>query len=122
MAGKRDEWYEQFDGMGGRGWYDGWIDAMHRQGPYAGRGPRNYKRSDVRIAEDVNDLLTHHSRIDATDIEVSVQDGEVTLRGFVESRPAKRLAEDIAESVFGVKDIYNQLRIRPRSESQRKAS
>src|SRR5579884_2129826 len=46
-------------------------------GMYAGRGPRNYKRSDERIQEDVNEQLTLHPGIDATDIEVSVHEGDV---------------------------------------------
>jgi len=78
--GAMNEGYGQ---LGGRGWYEGMRDAMHREGPHAGRGPRNYKRSDNRIEEDINDRLTEHSMIDASDVEVSVQNGEVTLRGHV---------------------------------------
>ena len=37
--------------------------------------------------------------------------GEVTLTGSVESRHAKRLAEDIAESVSGVTHVENRLRV-----------
>src|SRR5262245_31926190 len=92
------ELLERYEGLGGRGWHEGWSDAMHRcPGPYAGLGPRNYQRRDSRIEEDVNERLTMHSMIDATDIEVSVENGEVTLRGQVDSRDARRLAEDIAE-------------------------
>jgi hypothetical protein len=36
--------------------------------------------------------------------------GEVTLTGTVESRYAKRLAEDLAESVSGVTHVQNNLR------------
>jgi hyperosmotically inducible periplasmic protein len=90
---------------------------MHRgEGRYAGVGPRSYKRSDSRIEEDINDRLTLHGMIDATDIEVSVENGEVTLRGYVDRREAKRLAEDIAESVFGVKDVSNQIKVKQRSD------
>ncbi|MBZ5581426.1 MAG: BON domain-containing protein, partial [Acidobacteriia bacterium] len=34
-----------------------------------------------------------------------------TLAGSVEDRSAKRLAEDLAASVSGVKDVHNQLRL-----------
>jgi len=106
---------EGYGHLGGRGWYEGYTDAMHReQGRYSGRGPRNYKRSDSRIEEDINDRLTVHGMLDATDIEVSVQSGEVTLRGYVEDRQAKRFAEDAAESVFGVKEVNNQIKVRQR--------
>ncbi len=82
-----------------------------RTGQFAGRGPRGYQRSDDRIKEDVNDRLTEHGDIDASDVEVDVQNGEVTLRGTVDSRHAKRLAEDIADSVSGVRDVRNELRV-----------
>jgi hypothetical protein len=36
----------------------------------------------------------------------------VTLDGVVENRAEKRLAEDCADSVEGVVDVHNQLRIR----------
>ena len=111
-------WGERYSGIGTRGWMQGWHEAMHREGPYTGRGPRGYKRSDSRIEEDINDRLTQHGMIDASDIEVSVQDGEVTLRGVVEHREAKWLAEEIAESVFGVKEVNNQIKVKQRGEAE----
>jgi Flp pilus assembly secretin CpaC len=58
-------------------------------------------------------------RIDASDIEVQVQDGEVTLTGTVEDRLAKRRAEDCAEQVMGVRDVMNQIRVQAgRTESR----
>ena len=84
-------------------------DAGHR-----GRGPRNYSRSDDRIREDVSDRLSDDRHIDASDIEVSVSGGEVTLDGTVENRFAKRHAEDLAESCSGVKHVQNNLRVKDR--------
>jgi osmotically-inducible protein OsmY len=88
------------------------MDEM-RRGMYAGRGPRGYRRSDERIREDVNERLTDDWRVDAIDIEVSVDNGLVTLAGRVGSRAEKRRAEDVAESVSGVADVSNQLRVGP---------
>ena len=116
------EMNEGYGHLGGRGWYEGMRDAMHREGQYAGRGPRNYKRSDNRIEEDINDRLTQHSMIDASDVEVSVQNGEVTLRGQVTDRYAKRLAEEIAESVFGAHDVNNQIKVKQKGESEETGS
>jgi osmotically-inducible protein OsmY len=82
-----------------------------RRGTYASRGPRGYRRSDERIREDVNDRLTDDWRVDASDIEVTVNNGMVTLTGRVESREEKRRAEDVAERVSGVADVSNQLRV-----------
>jgi osmotically-inducible protein OsmY len=82
-----------------------------RKGIYAGRGPRGYQRSDERIREDINDRLTDDWYIDASDVEVSVNNSMVTFTGRVNSREEKRRAEDIAECVSGVTDISNQLRV-----------
>ena len=40
--------------------------------------------------------------LDASDIEVQVKNGEVTLTGTVPDRWAKRRAEECAEKVMGV--------------------
>lgn len=82
------------------------------QGSHRGRGPAGYNRSDDRIKEDVSDALTDHEDVDATEIEVTVKSGEVTLSGTVEARYMKRLAEDIAERVRGVRDVRNELRVK----------
>ncbi len=82
-----------------------------RRGGHYGRGPRGYKRADDRIAEDVNDRLTDDWRLDATDIDVTVKDGEVTLSGAVQGREDKRRAEDLAGSVSGVVDVQNNIRV-----------
>ena len=80
-------------------------------GPYAGRGPKGYRRSDERIHEDICERLTEHPSIDASDIEVSVHDGDVTLSGRVESRAIKHLTEAMTETVSGVKEVHNHLRV-----------
>lgn len=81
------------------------------------RGPKNYRRSDERIREDIYDRLTDQYDIDASDIEVAVQNGEVTLTGMVDSRQAKRHAEDIAEAVSGVAHLENRLRVKGQNYS-----
>lgn len=78
-------------------------------GPYSGYGPRSYRRSDDDIRDEVCERLTRHGEIDAREIEIQVEDGEVTLKGMVDSRPTKRLAEQVADSVRGVRDVHNQL-------------
>ncbi|MBS1819671.1 MAG: BON domain-containing protein [Acidobacteria bacterium] len=78
---------------------------------FAGRGPRNYQRSDDRIREDVNERLTDDARIDASDIDVQVRNGEVTLSGTVDERRTRRLAEEIIENIPGVRDVRNDLRV-----------
>jgi osmotically-inducible protein OsmY len=84
---------------------------------HKGKGPRNYKRSDERIKEDINDRLSDDPFVDASEIDVTVNEGEVTLTGTVNERSDKRRAEDIAEAVSGVKNVENRLRVGQRSES-----
>jgi hypothetical protein len=55
--------------------------------------------------------------LDASDIEVKCQKGEVTLTGTVDSKEAKRRAEDCAESVLGVSHVQNNLRVQSGSHS-----
>lgn len=86
------------------------MDAQreHRRG----RGPKGYRRSDERIREDVNDRLSDDYYLDASDVEVAVSNAEVTLTGTVGSRNDKRRAEDLAESVSGVTNVENRLRVK----------
>jgi hypothetical protein len=93
--------------LGGLDFGDGLTD--HR-----GRGPKNFKRSDDRIHEDVCQRLTDDPWLDASEIEVGVSAGEVTLSGSVESREAKRRAEDLAEDRTGVTNVRNDLRVAER--------
>lgn len=93
-----------------------------QQGQHAGKGPKGYQRSEERIREDVCDVLEAHAHIDASEIEVEVSEGVVTLTGFVESRQAKRMAEQAVESVRGIRDIHNQLTIEASSERMKDAS
>ncbi|MXQ14784.1 BON domain-containing protein [Microvirga makkahensis] len=85
---------------------------------HRGRGPKGYTRSDERIREDVSDRLTDDPYVDASEIEVSVSNCEVTLSGTVDSREAKRRAEDCAERVSGVTHVQNNLRVQQQSTSQ----
>jgi len=86
-------------------------------GPFSGVGPQGYQRSDERIREDINERLTQHGRLNARDIQVEVKDGEATITGTVESRQAKRIAEDTVESVTGIKNVHNQLRVQERQRN-----
>lgn len=84
-------------------------------GPYAGVGPKDYRRSDQEIWEDVNERLTQHGYIDPSDVQVEVGDGQVVLRGTVADRRTKRRVESVADTVTGVRDVHNKLRIQTRS-------
>lgn len=87
------------------------ADAGYGRPSYRGRGPKNYQRSDERLRELVSERLEEDDDVDASDIEVLVSDGEVTLNGTVDSRRTKRRAEDLAAITYGVKDVHNNLRV-----------
>lgn len=88
---------------------------------FRGRGPKNYKRSDERIREDICERLMDDEFVDPSEIEVEVKDGEVFLKGKVEDRETKFRIERICDSVAGVLDVSNQLRVgrSAKSESER---
>jgi hypothetical protein len=89
------------------------VDHRFRteRGPHAGRGPQGWQRSDARIREEVCEFLTEDGFVDASGVEVRVENAEVTLEGTVASREQKRRAEDLAEIVLGVVDVHNRLRL-----------
>jgi len=92
-----------------KGWFQG-----HR-----GKGPVGYIRSDERIRENVCDALSDDDRVDASNIEVTVKNGEVTLAGTVEDRLQKRLAQECIENISGVNDVQNLLRVSSPELAQR---
>jgi hypothetical protein len=114
-------WSER--GFGTRGYGGGFVgreydwttrgerDTRSSEGPYVGRGPQGYQRSDERVYEEVCEMLTEHGQLDASGIEVRVEHAEITLEGTVSDRRSKRLAEEIAESARGVRDVHNRLRV-----------
>jgi osmotically-inducible protein OsmY len=81
---------------------------------YAGRGPRTYRRSDETIHEEICELLTHHPEVDASEVEVEVEGGEVTLQGRVGDRDMRWLVEDLVEAISGVSLVHNRIRIAKR--------
>ena len=81
---------------------------------HRGKAPKNYQRTDEAIYEDVCERLMEHAEIDASDILVAVNDGEVQLSGTVENREEKRLVEDVIAEVRGVHDVQNDLKTRRR--------
>jgi hypothetical protein len=85
-----------------------------KRGEHYGKGPRNWRRSDEQLREEVCKVLTQDPHVDATDIDVTVEDGLVLLAGWVDSRQEKREAEDCLEHVLGIRDVRNELHLRNR--------
>jgi osmotically-inducible protein OsmY len=83
-------------------------------GTHAGKGP---KRSDERVREIICDRLCEDPLVDASDIEVTVKDCEVTLTGYVRNRQSKRRAEDIVEGLPGIKHLENRIHVNQQGAS-----
>ncbi len=82
------------------------LAASHR-----GKGPRSYRPSDERLRERVCERLTDDPFIDATDIEVSVANGEITLAGTVDTRQMKYAVEDLIADMGGVTTVHNSIQV-----------
>ena len=102
-------------------WDSGSSRSSQSYGQHAGKGPKGYRRSDDRIKEDVCDALERHSEIDASEVEVDVAEGVVTLSGTVESRQIKRMAEDLIDGLTGVSEVKNDLRVMATPEGAQRA-
>src|SRR3954466_880767 len=121
--GSGESWRSQFDNSAtGENWRDRsqhegsgsgeyWRSQFNEGQNFTGRGPKGYRRSDERIREEVCEALTYEPLVDATEIEVTVTDGNVTLSGSVNDRNQKRRAEEAVEHLSGVRDVTNNVRV-----------
>jgi osmotically-inducible protein OsmY len=66
-------------------------------------------RADTDTKAAILDELIADDRVHAGDIDVDVDDGEVTLRGIVEQPDQRDTAERIVLGVPGVKNVDNKL-------------
>ena len=90
-----------------------WTGQERRQEPRDGiageGGARLRRKPDESLAQEI---LISDPELDATDVEVVVEGGAVTLIGEVEHPDAKLLAEELTESVAGVRLVHNLLVVR----------
>ncbi|MBX3192030.1 MAG: BON domain-containing protein [Labilithrix sp.] len=119
--GERDFGGPEYGGPARRG-YEPSGPTRQERGPYYGKGPKGYKRSDDRIREDVCEAIASQGMIDASDVEVKVEAGVVILSGTVAARHHKRGLEQIVERTRGVEDVHNELRLSRPEEPNRRES
>jgi osmotically-inducible protein OsmY len=89
-------------------------DGRGRQAEQRGGGERRItqrRRPDDALASELQEILTKDPELNATEIEVMVEGGAVTLSGIVDSSDAKLLAEELVESVTGVREVHNHLKV-----------
>lgn len=66
---------------------------------------------DGSIRAQILGKLRRSRDVDAQNITVHVENGEVTLEGTVADRHHKREAEDCCHEVYGVRQVHNLLRV-----------
>lgn len=106
---RRDSFYARAEATP---WWDKETETDDAEAAFAGVGPRGWHRPDERIEEEIVQRLADAEWVDASDVEVEVSDGVVTLSGEVETRAERRAAEEIAAEVSGVVDVVDELRAR----------
>lgn len=74
-------------------------------------GPRSRRKPDESLRQEIREILIADPELEATDIEVEVEGGAVTLRGAVVDSDARLLAEELVESLTGVREVHNRLRV-----------
>jgi hypothetical protein len=77
------------------------------------RAPRRRGPSDRVLWAVIVERLEDERRLDLSDVDVIVDDAEVTLNGTVRRKEDKRRIEDIAD-IDGVRHVQNNLRVRDR--------
>lgn len=98
------------EGLGSPGehtWGEEQYDAERREEQGRSRIPR----PDQSLAREISEMLTENPKLNASGIEVEVVDGAVTITGEVECFDAKLLAKKLVESVQGVQEVHNRLRV-----------
>lgn len=79
-----------------------------------GPPPRRRAEVDERIRRAIERRLAAQAALGRSAVAVRVENQRVTLEGTVPDGPARRLAEHIADSVAGVKEVVSRLRVRGR--------
>lgn len=94
----------------------GWNRDVGRD--HSGRGPKGWKLSDEKLKDKVSEVLFHSHDVDPSELEVTVEDNVVYLKGNIQSKGMRRVAEDLVGSIPGVIDVFTQLKIKDTSNFQ----
>jgi osmotically-inducible protein OsmY len=79
------------------------------------RGPRGWVRSDERILDELCERIVR-AGVDASELEVAVEDHEVRLHGVLTTARDRRLVMDLAERVLGVRAVDAEIVVREGSD------
>lgn len=69
--------------------------------------------NDLRITQDIRKALTDNKTLSlqAKNVEVVTEGGNVELAGSVESESEKRAVAAVAQTIYGVKQVNNKIEI-----------
>ncbi len=68
--------------------------------------------ADESLAETIIHALDRNIYVNVDDIDVTVENGTVTLTGAVPTRTAKRAAHDVARFTLGVREVKDRITVR----------
>ena len=88
----------------------GWAGSLPRTFGYSRIAPLNFQRSDERIAELVAEWMAE-AQLDVSKVEIFAEKGEVTLRGMMNDKKGRLMAELVARSVLGVAEVHNEIEV-----------
>ncbi|WP_179862302.1 BON domain-containing protein [Longibacter salinarum] len=72
-----------------------------------------HKRTDTDIAKAALSRINDHVQLSDQDVQISVNDGRVTLDGSVDWHYQRRRAEETVRYIRGVREIQNNLTVKP---------
>ena len=88
-------------------------EASHED--HSGKGPKGWNQAESILAQ-VNEALYLHPAVDASDIEAWMEGDIFVLSGKVSNHQQKKTAERLVENLSGIKDVRNEMRIKPDSQ------
>lgn len=99
-----------------------WNWGINRQQDFTGIGPKGWKLSDEKLKERVSEVLLHSHDVDPSGIEIQVEDRVVYLRGTIQSKGMRRVAEDLVASIPGVEDVFTELKIKDNEPGHKRST
>jgi osmotically-inducible protein OsmY len=74
-----------------------------------GANSYSYNPTDEELSEELCELLFNEPNIDASHIDLEVQDGLVNIKGSAPNLKMKQLAEKVIQSFPGVNQVINSI-------------
>lgn len=68
--------------------------------------------SDDQLFDQVNRRLVTDPQLGARPLQIAVQDGKVTVTGFVENEKLQKRVDKVVKKVKGVREVDNRVQIR----------